>query len=101
MAEKFNPFNFSAADSKKSLLDNYSDRRKNSLRRASVTITALLRGDMKRAGDKLLKARDGAELELAPADIDEMIIQLMQARRDLCDVNKCEAVIQALNQIEV
>ena len=103
MAE-FNPFEISAADTKKGLLDNYRNRRANSLRCATSTIQGLYRHELKRINEKLTAAANvgySDALIVTPSDIDEMIVQLTQARRHIADVDKCDAVIQALDQIDV
>lgn len=92
MAEK--TLEISAKDTKQGLLDNYSDRRENSLR--------LARNELKSANFKLLKVkRTGGDVGVTVCEIDNLIIQLMQARWHIADVEKCDAVISALNQINL
>ena len=101
---EFNPFDISAADTKKGLLDNYRDRRKNSLRLASGILADFHRHEIRNASQKLAAAANvgySDALRVTPSDIDEMIVQLTQARRHIADVDKCDAVIQALDQIDV
>ena len=101
MAE-FNPLEISAKDTKKGLLDNYSDRRDNSLRLAQAIVESLVRHELNSVNIKLLKAkRNGCEIGVTVGEIDNLIIQLMQARRHIADVEKCDAVISALNQIKL
>ena len=101
MAE-FNPFEISAADTKKGLLDNYRNRRENSLRLASGILADFHRHEIRNASVNLTAAAYGnSELTVTVGEIDNMIIQLMQVRRHIADVDKCDAVIQALDQIDV
>ena len=104
MTKEFNPFEIGATDTKKGLLDNYRNRRSNSLRCATATIQGLYRHELKRINEKLAAAANvgySDALRVTPSDIDEMIVQLTQARRHIADVDKCDAVIQALDQIDV
>ena len=101
MAE-FNPFDFSAKDTRDSLAHIYADRRENSLRLASGIMQGLYRHELKNASQKLTAAANtNGELDVTVGEIDNLIIQLMQARRHIADVDKCDAVMQALKQIEL
>ena len=102
MTKEFNPFEIGAADTKKGLLDNYRNRRENSLRLASGILADFHRHEIRNASVKLTAAAYGnSELTVTVGEIDNMIIQLMQVRRHIADVDKCDAVIQALDQIDV
>ena len=103
MAE-FNPLDISATDTKNSLKSIYWEQRINSLKLASTIIQGLYRHELKRLNDDLFKDANGGNVAgicVTASQIDEIIVQLMQARRHISDADKSGAVLQVLKHIDV